>query len=92
MRRSAGAFLLGAGLLLFTGCGAEPTPEDVTRVKEQFLILRFRAPLVAEIRNHTDKQLFERSCKNNRVRCGRVLELIKAEDPAFYNTLTGGGK
>jgi hypothetical protein len=61
-------------------------------VKEQFMVLRFRAPLVAELRNQTDKQLFERSCKNNRVRCALVLEMIKADDPAFHQTLTGAGK
>ncbi len=75
-----------AGCLL-TACAAEPTAEDVTRVKEQFLVLRFQAPLVAELRHLSDRDLFERSCKNHRVRCDAVLEMLKKDEPDFYNTL-----
>jgi len=79
--------LLAVSLLFFGACGADPTPEDVTRIKEQFLVLRFRAPLVAELRHLSDRELFQRSCKNHRVRCEFVLEMIQKDDPEFYSAL-----
>lgn len=75
-------------LVLLTFCGADPTAEDIVRVKEQFLVLRFRAPLVAELRHKSDLELFQRSCKNHRVRCETVLERVKQDDPDFYRALT----
>ncbi len=89
-------YLLPFALLLLTvtmvSCYAEPNTEDLERVKSRFLLLRFQAPLTREYRNLTDKELFELSCAQNRVRCSKVYSMLERTDAGFYRKLTGGEK
>lgn len=77
-------------LLFFASCSARPGTEDVKRVREQFLQLRFQAGLSAEYRGKTDRELFEMACKNARVQCPQVLEMLRSQDPEFYAKLQDG--
>ena len=93
MTHNLGRFLFSC-LLVFASsnflvsCSAQPQDSDLKRVKQQFLQLRFQAATLTEYKNKTDLELFELSCQNNRVKCEPVLELLKKEDPQFYDTLT----
>lgn len=75
--------------IFLLNCSADPVENDAIRVKEQFLVLRFRAATNPELKGKTDQELFEISCINNRVRCDAVLEILSENDPEFYSTLTG---
>jgi hypothetical protein len=77
---------------ILISCYAEPGKADLDRVRQQFLVLRFYAPLSAELKNKSDKELFELSCKMNRVRCNKVFTLLQREDVNFYTAVTGIGK
>jgi len=74
------------------GCYADPREEDLERVKEDFLTLRFVAPFREELRGMNDEQLFAMSCQNNRVQCDEIRKMLKAEDPEFYRILTGAAE
>lgn len=74
---------------LLPSCYAEPTADDLERVRRQFLVLRFHAPFDPALRGFDDKRLFEMSCQNHRVRCDRVLGMLKIKDMKFYGTLVG---
>jgi hypothetical protein len=76
----------------FVGCSADPNETDAERVKEQFLSYRFQATFNPETKDLTDKELFEQTCKANRVNCDKVIEILKKKDPAFVDTLTTDGK
>lgn len=80
------AFCLSGTLVL--GCGAEPNKGDVERVKQRFLELRFSAPFSPKHRALGDRELFQISCEQMRVRCSQVLERVRAEDPEFYKKLS----
>ncbi|MBI3395635.1 MAG: hypothetical protein HY042_07365 [Spirochaetia bacterium] len=69
----------------------DPTADDVERVKQEFLMLRFHAPTIREFSHMSDMELFQKSCQSKRVRCDKVLQIIKDKDPDFYQKLTGGG-
>ena len=77
---------------LALSCYAEPTQEDLERVKRRFLLLRFEAPLSAEYRGKSDAELFQVSCRQNRVRCDDVLELLREHDRKFHDRLMEGEK
>lgn len=79
--------LLIISLLLLGGCGADPRPDDVARIKKEFLTLRFRAPLDERFSDKSDLELFRLVCAENRVRCEPVLEMLKESDPEFYEKL-----
>jgi len=79
-------------LLILVSCYAEPGRADLERVRQQFLVLRFYAPFSNDLKGKNDKELFELSCKMNRVRCSKVLALLQREDVNFYTTVTGIGK
>ena len=80
--------IFSVGLLfLLVACYADPTDNDIERVKQQFLIMRFHATFTDEWSSLNDKELFEISCKNNRVKCDLALELLKKQDVNFYTTL-----
>ena len=80
------AFVLFA-LFIFAGCGAEPRPDDVQRIKKEFLTVRFRAPLNDQLAGKSDLELFRLICAENRVRCEPVLQMLKESDPDFYEKL-----
>ena len=90
-RKNRSHVLVHALPLLFAltvlGCGARPNTDDVERVKQRFLELRFSAPFQARFRSLEDRELFALSCEQMRVKCPEVLELLKAADPAFYRNL-----
>lgn len=88
-RRFALLLLAAAGFLAIPGCSADPTENDVVRVKQQFLILRFRSGLDPKMQGKSDMELFQQSCINNRVNCDRVVEMLKQSDPEFHSKLTG---
>ncbi|MDH5656633.1 MAG: hypothetical protein OEZ34_12040 [Spirochaetia bacterium] len=73
--------------LLFSGCYAEPTDSDIQRVKQQFLMMRFHAPFSDELSPLSDKELFEKSCEKNRVKCSMALDHLKRTDNNFYSKL-----
>ena len=68
---------------------AVPNQGDLERVRSLFLELRFNAVLMPTLREKNDSELFELSCRANRVNCMEVLELLKKEDPAFHKKLKG---
>ncbi len=75
-------------LILLGSCLAvDVSKEDVNRVKKHFLELRFQATMNPELANLKDIDLFQLSCKNQRVNCKRVLEILKKEDNEFYRKL-----
>jgi len=74
-------------LILLAGCYAEPTDNDLERVKQQFLVMRFHAPFNEEWNALSDKELYELSCKNNRVQCDLALDTLKKKDTDFYAKL-----
>lgn len=69
------------------GCGAQPNADDVRRVKQHFLSLRFSAPLRPQMRDLSDQTLFRTSCEQMRVDCDQVLAKLKKSDPDFFATL-----
>ncbi len=71
---------------------ATPSPDDLVRVKKAFLQLRFNAVFLPNLRDREDKELFEMSCRSNRVNCTEVLQLLKKQDPQFYKKLIGNQK
>lgn len=77
--------LLASGAL--PHCYAEPDSDDVDRVKRHFLSLRFQATFDPELRLKDDLQLFQLSCQKNRVKCDRVLNMLKMSDITFYTRL-----
>ena len=79
--------LIAIPLLFLFQCYADPTDADIERVKQQFLVMRFHAPFTEEWRYLSDKELFEQSCKNTRIRCDIAIEILKKQDEKFYNTL-----
>lgn len=83
------AFCLTAGLLFFfTKCSpAAPEQEDLERVRNYFLKLRFNAVFFPELRDETDKRLLELSCQANRLDCRKVMDMLKDKDPKFYENL-----
>jgi hypothetical protein len=81
-------FMLIALLAAFVGgCSGSPRPEDVERVKQDFLTLRFHSEFSPELKGKSDREIFELSCTQNRVRCSTALEMLKASDPEFYAKL-----
>lgn len=74
-------------LAMLVGCQAEPEQSDVTRVKEYFLQLRFQSAFQPALQSKSDQELFQLSCKANRVDCDRLLQMLKEQDPDFYRTL-----
>ncbi len=75
-------------ILIFCTCGSTTPDEKVLeRVKQSFLEMRFYAPYLDQIKGMDDKQLFENSCKHNRVNCTKILELLKSKDKKFYERL-----
>jgi len=77
--------------LTLSSCYADPNGDDLARVKSRFLLLRFQAPLTKEYKNMNDKELFEISCRQNRVKCAKVLSLLETENPEFLNKLNSNG-
>jgi hypothetical protein len=69
------------------GCSGSPRAEDVERVKQDFLTLRFHSEFSPELKGKSDLEIFELSCTQNRVRCSTALEMLKASDPEFYAKL-----
>lgn len=81
-------FALIATLSAFLGgCSGSPRPEDVERVKQDFLTLRFHSEFSPELKGKSDREIFELSCTQNRVRCSTALEMLKSSDPEFYAKL-----
>lgn len=76
-------------ILIFSGCFAEPEISDLDRVKRDFLTLRFIAPFDSRFRDLNDEELFELSCRENRLKCQSVITLLETEDPQFYSELKG---
>ncbi|MCS7205007.1 MAG: hypothetical protein NZ853_04870 [Leptospiraceae bacterium] len=72
--------------LIFASCSAEPTKVDVERVIKHFIQLRIQNEITGS--KQSDMELFYISCRNNRVNCDKVLEILKKENPEFYQTLT----
>ncbi len=82
------SFALVAMLAAFAGaCSGSPRAEDVERVKQDFLTLRFHSEFSPELKGKSDLEIFELSCTQNRVRCSTALEMLKASDPDFYAKL-----
>ncbi len=75
---------LATAILLANCQGADPRPSDVERVKQHFLMLRFNAALSHELRNQSDRELLELSCRAKRVNCRKLLELAAKKDPNFH--------
>jgi hypothetical protein len=73
--------------LFFLYCSAEPTKTDLDRVVKNFLQLRYQAELDQNLKNYSDYELFQLSCKNLRVKCNKVLLLLEKENSEFYQTL-----
>lgn len=69
------------------GCRAEPRADDVERIRKDFLELRFRAPLDPRLEDKSDLELFRLVCASQNVQCEPVLEMLKEQDPEFYQTL-----
>ncbi|HBS03710.1 MAG TPA: hypothetical protein DEA96_02015 [Leptospiraceae bacterium] len=69
------------------GCNAEPNATDVTRVKDEFLHLRFQSQIQPELKGLSDGRLFQMACKRNNVQCDLVIEKLKESDPEFYKVL-----
>jgi hypothetical protein len=75
-------------LLLFTIlCSAEPTKVDLDRSIKYFLQLRFQSELDMNLKQYSDYELFQISCKNLRLKCDKVLQLLQKENPEFYHKL-----
>ena len=75
-------------LLCFLACSPKkPSTEDLERVRNSFLQLRFNAVLIPELKAKKDMEIFETSCRAKRVDCKQVLELLKEEDLSFYKRL-----
>lgn len=72
---------------LFAFCYAEPRESDLDGVTRRFLLLRFIAPFKEDLKDLTDKQLFELSCNEQRVKSYELLILLKKKDPVFYEKL-----
>ena len=85
-------YALSGALVFLSSCLADPATLDVAAVKRDFMALRMRAPFNANLQGLNDRQLFEFSCTNQRVKCDAVLELLKKEDPSFYAALKGEGE
>jgi len=83
------ALVIVAAAVFGSGCYADPREEDLERVKEDFLTIRFLAPFREEWRGLDDESLFELSCQQNRVQCDDVRAMLKEEDPEFYAILVG---
>lgn len=79
--------LVAALSVTVSGCSGSPRPEDVERVKQDFLTLRFHSEFSPELKGKSDLEIFELSCTQNRVRCSTALEMLKASDPEFYAKL-----
>ncbi|MBL8019700.1 MAG: hypothetical protein JNM27_08560 [Leptospirales bacterium] len=77
-------------LTLLSSCYAKPNEVDATRVKQEFMNMRFQSPLNPEYASMTDRQLFELACRSKRVKCDKVLEIIKEKDPEFFVKLNPG--
>jgi hypothetical protein len=84
MKKLLNALMVTLLFIFLAGCYAEPTESDLERVKQQFLVMRFHAPFNNEWNSLSDKELFEKSCKANRVKCGPALDILKKQDPNFY--------
>lgn len=76
--------------VVLASCSARPGTEDLKRVREQFLKLRFEASLSSAFKGKSDRELFEMACKNAQVQCPLVLDMLKSQDPAFYAKLQEG--
>lgn len=70
---------------LFITCGAaDPTIEDMKRVRKNYLDLRFQKPFNSTLAEMNDEKLMKLSCAQNHVNCDLVMELLKKNDPEFY--------
>jgi hypothetical protein len=78
-------------IITLGSCYANPNADDLERVKSRFLLLRFQAPLTKEYKHLNDKDLFELSCSQNRVKCSLVLKMLEEKDPDFFSGLKSGG-
>lgn len=67
-----------------TCSGADPTKEDMLRVKETYLLFRFQQTFSEQLIQKSDAQLMQLSCAENYVNCDKTLELLKANEPDFY--------
>lgn len=75
-------------LLFFTlFCYADPKESDLERTIKTFLELRFHSSYEKNLSQYSDYELFQLSCKQNRVKCEKILILLKEKKPDFYNTL-----
>jgi len=74
--------------LILSACYARPHQADAERVMDEFMNLRFHAPLNAELSGLTDRQLFDMACRSKRVKCDLVLDILKNNNPDFYTRLT----
>ncbi|GIX43327.1 MAG: hypothetical protein KatS3mg129_3060 [Leptospiraceae bacterium] len=74
-------------IFLFLSCSAEPNKTDLERVVKNFLQLRFQSELDKNLKQYTDYELFQLSCKNNRVKCDKVLKMLEKDNPEFYKKL-----
>ena len=83
-RLSRSIVLVGLIVLSVSCGGAEPTPDDLARVKKTYLTLRFQQSLNARLQAMDEEALMQLSCRENYVNCTRVLEMLKEEDPRFY--------
>lgn len=74
-------------ILLLFSCLAEPTEIDIDRTIKTFLELRFRSNFDKSLSVYSDYELFQLSCKQNRVKCDKLFNLLKERKEEFYNTL-----
>lgn len=76
-------------LAALSGCYAKPTEADADRVIQEFMTLRFQAPLNPELSQKTDKEIFELACRSKRVKCDLVKDIVRTRNPELYKTLAG---
>ncbi len=73
--------------LFLIACSAEPNENDLNKTIKTFLELRFRSTYDKNLAQFKEYELFQLSCKQNRVKCNKVLGLLKEKKPEFYHTL-----
>ncbi|MCB1307015.1 MAG: hypothetical protein KDK30_02490 [Leptospiraceae bacterium] len=79
--------LIGLFCVSVIHCAAEPTEEDVERARSEFLIMRFQAPFVRELRGRSDMELMQMVCRSKNLDCDALLKRIEESDPQFYQQL-----
>lgn len=73
--------------LILLNCSAKPNEVDIEKTIKTFLELRFRSSYDKNLSQLKEYELFQISCRQNRVKCDEVLHVLKKTKPEFYNTL-----